>query len=215
MYKINDSLRETEIKERKSKRNFYLVILILLFITVLIIHLNFFVFINIEVSGQSMESTLFSGDNLIAVRGATVKRGDVIIIDINSHGVDSDGGDYYIIKRAIGIGGDTVKITFSGDVYLNGELLSESYLDEGQRTYPGSLLDTTWELKEDEIFYLGDNRLNSKDARYNGPCKQSDVIGVVMNWTIKHKKAITDVLNFFRKIPEWFSGAFGCGGGKG
>ncbi|MDY6367275.1 MAG: signal peptidase I [Clostridia bacterium] len=217
MYKINDSLNEIQAKEKKSRRNFYAVVLVLLFLTVLIIHLNFFVFINIEVSGESMESTLQSGDNLIAVRGATVHRGDIIIIDKNSHNVDSSDNYYYIIKRAIGIGGDIVQIRTDGYVYLNGEKLNESYLDEGQRTYVYEAsfpVNRTYVLAEDEIFYLGDNRVNSSDARVNGPCKKSDVIGVVMNWTVKHRKSLTKVLNFFKSIPDWFSGAFGCGGNK-
>ena len=100
-------------------------------------------------------------------------------------------------------------------MYLNGELLVESYLEDWQKTYPRTPFNATWKLNEDEIFYLGDNRTNSADARVNGPCKQSDVVGVVMKWTVNHRKSLTKVLNFFKSIPDWFSGVFGCRGDKG
>ena len=78
---IRENLNDTEKREKRETLNFYALILVLLFLTVLIIHLNFFVIMNIEVSGSSMESTLYSGDNLISIRGAKIERGDIIIIN--------------------------------------------------------------------------------------------------------------------------------------
>lgn len=215
--KLCDNLAERLKKEKRETVNFFALILFLIFLTVAVIHLNFFVFMNIEVSGSSMQSTLYSGDNLIAIRNASVSRGDIIIINKNTHSSSESG--YYLIKRAIGIGGDTVEIKEDGKVYLNGEKLEESYLDDFQITkiYDSATgrCDTTgyskWELSDDEIFYLGDNRLNSADARVNGACKKSDVIGVVSDFSVRHKETLTAVFKFFRSILEWFNKTFGGG----
>ena len=214
--KIRDDITETKKKERRETFNFYVLLLCLFFFIVLIIHLNLFVLMNIEVSGKSMESTLQSGDNLIVKRNAKVERGDIIIINKNTHKTAET--DYYIIKRVIGVGGDKVEIKTDGKVYVNGEQLDESYLDDGQVTYiydffhheylPGEI---SINLEEDEIFYLGDNRKNSLDARMNGPCKQSDVIGVVSDFSVRHRKGLTKVFNFMRSIPDGLSDFFGCG----
>lgn len=217
--KIRDNLTESGKKEKRGTLVFYAVFLALIFLTVFVFHLNSFVLMNIVVSGSSMESTLQDGDKLISVRNAKVGRGDVIIINKTTHKTQEES-DYYIIKRAIGIGGDVVEIKEDGKVYVNGEMLSETYLDIFQTT---KIFDPIkgrcdkagyfkWELQADEIFYLGDNRINSSDARINGPCKNSDVISVVSDWSIRNRKIITKVFNFLGGIPEWFSGVFGCGG---
>lgn len=216
--KIRDNLIEQDEKKRKDSAAFYVVFLVLLFLTVLVIHLNLFVFMNIEVYGSSMESTLQSGDNLIAIRNAKVNRGDIIIINKRTHDT-AETGSYYIIKRVIGIGGDVVKIE-NGKVYLNGTLLDESYLDSEQTTKNydvntrrcDSDEPQVYTLSYDEIFYLGDNRVNSTDARVNGPCKNSDVMGVVTNFSVRNRKSLSAVFKFFRRVSELFSGASDCGG---
>ena len=214
--KVCDNLTEKKAKEKRESVKFYALLLFLIFLTVAVIHLNLFVFMNIEVSGSSMEKTLQSGDNLITVRNAKVKRGDIIIINKTTHKSAETTDDYYIIKRVIGVGGDTVEIKDDGKVYLNGVKLEESYLDDFQTTKvynpdTGRCDELGYfriELKE-EIFYLGDNRLNSADARVNGPCIKSDVIGVVSDFSVRHRKTLTAVFKFFRGIPEWINGIFG------
>ena len=213
--KIRDDLIESKRKETRENLNFYAVLLLLLFFIVLIVHLNYFVLMNIEVSGSSMETTLESGDNLISIRGAKIERGDIIIINKNTHKTE-EIGDYYIIKRVIGVGGDTVEIKPDGKVYLNGDMLEENYLDDHQITKVYDFIHGKYEpgyfkivLEEDEIFYLGDNRLNSLDARVNGPCKKSDVISVVSDFTVKHRKGFTAFFKFMRGISDRLT--FGCG----
>lgn len=209
--KLCDNLLETKIKERRETVNFYVLLLVLILITVAVIHLNFFVFMNIEVSGRSMETTLQNGDHLITVRNATPERGDIIIINKTTHKSAETTDYYYIIKRVIAIGGDVVEIKEDGKVYLNGEMLAESYLDDFQTTNVYNFATgvyeigyVKYELKQGEIFYLGDNRLASQDARVNGPCKDTDVIGVVSEFSVKHRKTLTDIYKFFRSIPELF-----------
>lgn len=62
-----------------------------------------------------------------------------------------------MVKRVIGVGGDKISIK-NGDVYRNGELIDEPYV-EYKDDYTGD-----FEVPKDKFFFLGDNRNNSKDS---------------------------------------------------
>ena len=92
--------------------------------------------------------------------------------------------------------GDTIRIE-DGIIYLNGEVLIEDYIKDDPLTEnidESKTPDWTDEdfievtLKEDEIFYLGDNRWNSIDSRQDGCSKESDVVGVLEDWAYKMRK---------------------------
>jgi len=111
------------------------------------------------ISSGSMEPTLMTGDYMVENRLAylihEVRRGDVVSFRINgSH-------DIYC-KRIIGIAGDHIEF-HDGYVYLNGELLDESaYLGEDVET--NCIL--SFDVPEDCVFVLGDNREKSTDSRF-------------------------------------------------
>lgn len=65
----------------------------------------------------------------------------------------------YLVKRLIGEPGDTVDIR-SGSVYINGEYFDEFYVKSNSE-YTG-----TFNVPENSYFFLGDNRGDSRDARY-------------------------------------------------
>lgn len=69
------------------------------------------------------------------------------------------------IKRVIGVAGDHIKIE-DGKVYLNGEELDESYLDEGTETTSSVFTDII--VPEGYVFAMGDNREYSSDCRVFG-----------------------------------------------
>ena len=128
-------------------------------LVVLIFTLLFRIFV---VKGPSMESTLIEGDRIVATNlFFTPETGDVIIFS----GKYNDGE--VLVKRVIGTAGDTVDISADGKVYLNGQLLDEPYLDSHQITlqHPYSPIALPYTLKEDELFVMGDNRLESLDSR--------------------------------------------------
>ena len=193
MYKIQDSLIEKENKQRKSDRRFNVFALILSCFLLYIVYLNIFVFFPLEVVGTSMDKTLSTGDIVIVDKtDKSLTRGDIVII--------SDVKEYQLIKRVIAVGECTVKID-DGFVYVDGEKIDEPYLT--QLTYPHAYFSSgskTWELKEDEVVYMGDNRFVSGDARENGPCKRENIVGTVKNWSVKHKgigKSIGKIKKFF------------------
>jgi signal peptidase I len=130
-----------------------------------------------EVDGSSMESTLQNNDNLIVdkitYRFKDPQRFDIIVFPVQYQ------SNTYFIKRIIGLPGETVSIDEDGNIYIDGEILQESYGREvispdmvGNVTYPVTLGD-------DEYFVMGDNRNNSTDSRMQvvGNIKRSDIIG--------------------------------------
>ena len=128
-----------------------------------------------EVIGSSMESALSDGDNLIvdkiSYRFRDPERFDVIVFPFQY------ADNTYYIKRVIGLPGETVQIDAEGNIYVDGEVLEESYGLETIRD-PG-LAYQEIKLSQDEYFVLGDNRNNSSDSRVSsvGNIKRSAIIG--------------------------------------
>ena len=108
-----------------------------------------------------MEATLSDGDNLIvdkiSYRFHDPERYDIIVFPYKYE------KNTYYIKRIIGLPGEVVQIDEDGTIYVDGEVLEESYgreviLDPGEAEEPIA-------LGEDEYFVLGDNRNASSDSR--------------------------------------------------
>ena len=126
------------------------------------------------VSGSSMENTLSDGDNLIVdkltYRFSDPKRYDIIVFPYQYE------DNTYFIKRIIGLPGETVQIV-DGTIYINGEVLGESYGREVMKN-SGMAADPIT-LGDDEYFVLGDNRNDSTDSRDPsvGKIKRNQIIG--------------------------------------
>ena len=89
---------------------------------------------------------------------------DIIVIQHT----EEKGEVRFVIKRLIGMGGDTIKIDDSGiitKVYRNGELLKEDYIKDAYFTgFKNGISEIT--IPQGYIFYMGDNRNNSNDCRH-------------------------------------------------
>lgn len=156
----------------KETLSFILYIAIVFLVTYLVIH---YVGQRTQVSGTSMEYTLSDGDNLIvdkiSYRFHEPERFDIIVFPFRYK------EDTYYIKRIIGLPGETVQIDDEGNIYIDGEVLEESYgreiiLDPGEAASP-------IELGDGEYFVLGDNRNASSDSRDPsvGKILREDIIG--------------------------------------
>lgn len=118
-----------------------------------------------EVSGDSMNNTLQSGDSLwidkLSYHFESPKRFDIVVFPYD----DSDEETFYI-KRIIGLPGETLYIAEDGTIYINDEpLTSDIYgkdrIDETKRGVAAEPI----VLGPDEYFVMGDNRNNSRDSR--------------------------------------------------
>ncbi|MNC74020.1 Signal peptidase I S [compost metagenome] len=81
--------------------------------------------------------------------------------------------EIFYVKRVIGLPGDAIEVK-NGNVFRNGEQLNETYIKEAMDV--GT--DQVWEVPEDHIFVMGDNRNNSNDSRSIGPIPQDHVMGI-------------------------------------
>ncbi len=157
------------------------------------------------IPSASMEPTLEHGDRVlvekVSYRFGPPERGDVVVFereigaippgdegffqDISDavrslFGFPTSGTQDYI-KRVMAVGGDTIEGK-DGRVYVNGEVVVESYLPEGMETSPFP----PTPVPEGEIFVMGDNRGNSDDSRAIGGIPESDVVGraFVLIWPV-------------------------------
>ena len=128
-----------------------------------------------DVDGKSMENTLHHGDSLIvdkiSYRFRDPKRFEIIVFPFRY------ADNVLYIKRIIGLPGETVQIDNDGNIYINGEILVESYGREVIKN-PGRAIEPIT-LGDDEYFVMGDNRNNSSDGRDPavGNIKRKDIIG--------------------------------------
>lgn len=132
---------------------------------VIIIPVRLFLIHPFIVKGVSMEQTFSNNDYLIVnrleYRFDEPKRGDIVVFRSPLKPKD------HLIKRVIGMPGDTVKIK-DGRVYIfnkdfpDGKILDESgYLEPNTLTYP----EGEFKVRDDYYFVLGDNRTASMDSR--------------------------------------------------
>ena len=190
------NLNENGKKKRTAQKVILAIVITMLVISVILFSINTFLLVGIEVSGSSMESTLNDGDIVYASKYSKVDYGDIIIIK-------GEKNDAWIVKRVIGLGGDTIEIK-DGYVYRNGLKLERDKQDFGYTD--NGIWETSYTLEEDEVFFLGDNRPVSKDSRSTfGCCKKDQVVGVVTNWSMKMRGFIKKAHEFTSKIRSSFS----------
>jgi len=154
------------------KRKLFLSLSVLLaamlyLIQVLISNLNL-LSVRIRVDGFSMEPTLHSGEfvivNKLAYKLGEPQHGDVIVFRYPRDPEQEN------IKRVIGLPGDVVQVR-NGQLYVNDQLVDEPYIAAA----PNYTM--TWDVPEDSLFVLGDNRNRSSDSHSWGPVPLDYVIG--------------------------------------
>lgn len=136
--------------------------------------LRLFVIQPFIVDGASMEPNFHNQEYImidkLSYRFHTPKRGDVVVF----HPPTNPSENY--IKRVIGLPGETVSID-NFQVKINGNAVSEPYLDSAQRITQPLGLARSELLGEREYFVLGDNRQHSSDSREWGPLKLDEIEG--------------------------------------
>lgn len=161
---------------------------------VILLFVNFVAY-PVRVDGRSMYPTLKDGEfgftNVGGVLLNGVERGDIVVVTM-----EEEGQKTHWVKRVIGLPGDTVSCV-NDVVYINGKVLDETkYIAPDYRQ---SLVDkfgyfnkvpnadnTNVEdfeevkLGDDEYYVMGDNRPYSKDSRYVGPVKKSQIFAKKM-----------------------------------
>lgn len=155
----------------------------------------------VRVDGHSMDPTLAHNERLIVLRHTKINRFDVVVSK-----EEEDGQTKEIVKRVIGLPGDT--ISFKNDMLsINGKETQEPYLKEYLAAFQEDKLEKTYSyntlfqelaksanaftvdssgrtefsitVPKGEYFLLGDDRIVSRDSREVGTFKKTDLIGKV------------------------------------
>ncbi len=118
----------------------------------------------------SMEPTIAEHSALFALRvhdTEKLQRGDIIVFTAETPELEGTT----LIKRLIGLPGDHVEIAEDGTLSINGEVQAEDYV---VYQYP---MPRTFDVPEGCYLFMGDNRANSRDARYwENPYVSADAI---------------------------------------
>ena len=162
---LKDDERAKDSDESKkrgiTKKDVFSYVRIVIIAAAAAFFLMFFMFTNARVPTGSMKDTINENDRLIGLKLAYVaaepQRGDIVIFKY------PDDESTKFVKRVIGLPGETVSFK-DGDVYIDGVLLQEDYTKEPHSTE--AVNRTEYTVPENSYFMLGDNRRNSKDARW-------------------------------------------------
>lgn len=136
-------------------------------IILVVILIRTFIITPVSVDGDSMFPNLRDNEILLLKKyDKKIERFDIIVFNY---------GDSKLIKRVIGLPGETVEYK-NNKLYINGEKMKDIvYLVE---TNDFSTLDLGVEkIPNDMYFVLGDNRTNSSDSRTIGLISIKDIEG--------------------------------------
>ncbi len=152
----------------KDSLKLVLIVFVILFLMIYVVSVT-------QVVGSSMNPTLSDGEVLILnkfnYRIFDVERGDIISLDY--------ADTKYLIKRVIGLPGETVEIK-NNQLYINNNLYEEEYLKDNVEYPDFSLNELGYStIPENMYLVLGDNRENSVDSREIGLISKKNINGKI------------------------------------
>jgi signal peptidase I len=172
------------------KRWFLEATFVLLTAIALSVLLRTFVVQTFFIPSRSMVPTLNVGDRIVVDKLSFelhgVARGDIVVFSrpAKEHCAGPPVAD--LVKRVIGLPGETISLNGHGRVEINRKVLNESWLPRSVQgtTWPGPLgtpysLVHPYMIPAGDYFVMGDDRGDSCDSRYWGPISSSLIVGKV------------------------------------
>ena len=193
-------------KKQQQQRSFWKELPILIGIAlVLALLIKTFLVQAFSIPSDSMQDTLQRGDRVLVDKltpwfGSEPERGEVVVFHdpdnwlageptpdpnalqkaLSFIGLMPSAEEKDLIKRVVGVGGDTVECKGTGPLKVNGKALDEPYVYPGNT--PCSQDDQGGQFKvkvpEGHIWVMGDHRQNSRDSRYNTADKNQGFVPV-------------------------------------
>ena len=152
-----------------------------IFIILTVVLIRTFVMTPIKVNGTSMSNTLHDGDtmilNKISMRVRDIERFQIVVIKTSNS---------YLIKRVIGLPGETIKYVIDEDkntasLYINGKKIEEKFISKKTKyltcNIESDLCNKGIKIPNNHYYVMGDNRGNSIDSRIIGTVDEKDITG--------------------------------------
>lgn len=225
----------TRMRRRRSGvRGFIRDVLIILVAALLISFLvKTFLIRSFYIPSESMSDTLLRNDRIIVNQLTPdlvpIAHGDVVVFKdpggwltptpradpnpiewfLRVVGLSPDDGNEHLIKRVIGLPGDTVVCCNDfGQITINGVPIDEPYVHLPNSTSRVSADDFTVIVPEGGLWVMGDNRWASADSRYNtdkpgdGFVPIDNVVGraVIITWPINRWTWLDNYESVFRGV---------------
>ncbi|MDH6278067.1 signal peptidase I [Aurantimicrobium minutum] len=191
------------------------------------------------IPSASMEQTLMIDDRVIVnelvPKAVAVDHGDIVVFKdpggwlparppvevtgiqagtewvLSLFGLASPDSNDHLIKRVIGLPGDTVECcSADGKIIVNGVPISEPYITVPAGETRASAIDFNVTVPEGSLFVMGDNRYNSKDSRYNTDKPGGGFVGIdnvvgrafVLSWPMSHWGWLSNYPEVFADVPD-------------
>ncbi|MDX3712938.1 signal peptidase I [Streptomyces europaeiscabiei] len=235
-------------RPKKKQRSFWKELPILVGIAlVLALLIKTFLVQAFSIPSDSMQNTLQEGDRVLVDKltpwfGSEPERGEVVVFHdpdgwLNGEptlepnavqrvlgwiGLMPSAEEKDLIKRTIGVAGDTVECDGTGPLKVNGKALNEPYVYPGNT--PCTVDDTGGQFKvkvpKGKIWVMGDHRQNSLDSRYHqndtndGMVPVSQVVGraIVVAWPPTRWSTLPIPDTFDQNLGAAAPGALGLAG---
>jgi signal peptidase I len=153
----------------------------------------------------SMVPTLEVGDKVLVDKLSYhmhgVHRGDVIVFKKPADDYTPHVSD--LIKRVIGLSGETLSSGPAGEIFVDGKPIKQSWLTAGAEEAPGPSITNlgcanhgptvdSCVVPKGDFFVMGDDRGNSDDSRYFGPISGKLIVGraFLVVWPLSHLKTL-------------------------
>lgn len=141
-------------RKQNSRRIFRQTVFSLLVVAAVAVLTAMLFFPIFRVTGSSMEPTLQPKEIVVCLKSSRFQSGDLVAFYYNNK---------VLLKRVIGTAGDTIEIDDSGNVFVNGSQLDEPYITK--KSLGQCDIDFPYQVPDNRIFVMGDNRETSVDSR--------------------------------------------------